>query len=55
MAEYNMLGDWMAFESLNIVCGDHLLCPLCQIGILNQDRSGAYLCDICDAEFSIEE
>ncbi len=48
------LDRWMVFEALSIASGDHLLCPACDIGIINQDDSGSLWCDVCNVEFEIE-
>jgi ribosomal protein L37AE/L43A len=49
------LALWIAFEAISVAYGDHLICPACDVGILIEDGSGAFSCDICDTEFSIEE
>ena len=49
------LARWIAFESFNIICGDAVACPACEIGVLNDDDSGGFWCDICDEVFHIED
>ena len=50
------LDDYATFEALSVGAGDHLICPVCDIGILiNVDpEPNRLLCDTCDEEYVIE-
>jgi len=58
----NLIDDWIDCEVFNIIEGDLIACPQCEMGVLLEDPgadtdSGAgtrAICDMCGAEYVIE-